>query len=211
MSGFSFYMEYSLQDARKEIDSKKAVRNSAEKKLAIAEENLINFKDNLKYANEALLIIQQVAKQTQEQLEYRISELVSLAIYAVFHDAPKFKVIYETKRNKTEAGLWFDQDGELINPMDADGGGIVDIASFALRVALWSLAADKTDSVLVLDEPFKHLSADLQSKAGKMVKEISARLGLQIIMVSHIDELVDEADKVFRVTQKNKISTVEEV
>jgi DNA repair exonuclease SbcCD ATPase subunit len=64
--------------------------------------------------------------------------------------------------------------------------------------------------VLILDEPFRYLSTDLQSKASEMLNEISERLGLQIIMVTHEEELVDEVDKTFRVRINKGKSTVEE-
>jgi DNA repair exonuclease SbcCD ATPase subunit len=180
-------------------------------KLDSANADLDSLRRQLKFAEQALLILQKVSKQTQEQLEYRISELVTLALASVFNNPYEFRVIYETKRNKTEARLWFQRGDELVHPLDASGGGAVDVASFALRVALWSLATDKTDPVLILDEPFKHLSADLQAKAGQMVKEISTKLGIQIIMVSHIDQLVSEADRIFKTTLINGVTAVEEV
>lgn len=200
-----------LIKCRAKLERKKGIRDDLSKQVVNKSEEIVEAKRRYRHAEEALMILQIVSKQTQEQLEYRISELVTLALEAVFDDPYKFKVVYETKRNKTEARLWLERNGSLIDPLDSAGGGVVDVASFALRVALWSLANPKTDSVIILDEPFKHLSSDLQAKAGQMLKEISTRLGLQILMVSHIEELVDEADKVFQVSQSKGISNVEAV
>ncbi len=198
-----------LKNFRKTIDDKKAVLESVNVRLEGAEDSLGSLNRDLKFSEQALTILQIVAKQTQEQLEYRISELVSLALESVFDDPYKMRLIYETKRNKTEAKLSFERNGEQLNPLSSTGGGAVDVAAFALRVALWNLADPKTDNVLVLDEPFKHLSKGLLPRAGLMLKEISEKLNLQIIMVTHLDELKDDADKVFQVSIKNGISKVE--
>ena len=88
-----------------------------------------------------------------------------------------------------------------MHPMDAAGGGPVDVASFALRVAFLSMEIPKSRRVLILDEPFGFVSEDLQHKCSRMIKEISDRLNLQVIMVSHKEELVQSADKVFEVVR----------
>ena len=81
--------------------------------------------------------------------------------------------------------------------MESSGGGVVDVSSFALRIATWSLS--KTNNVIILDEPFKHLSNDLQSRAGEILKRLSEKLKLQILMSTHIEDIIDVADRVFEV------------
>ena len=54
---------------------------------------------------EAQRIIQYVARQTQEQLQFRISELVSMALAAVFEDPYTFHLEFVIRRGKTEADI----------------------------------------------------------------------------------------------------------
>ncbi len=44
-----------------------------------------------------------------------------------------------------------------------------------------------------------------------MLKEIATRLGLQIILVTHEEDLLECADRTFRVTQSKRRSEVEVV
>jgi len=44
-----------------------------------------------------------------------------------------------------------------------------------------------------------------------MVQQISSKLGLQIIMVTHAEELIENADRTFRVIIKKGVSQVEQV
>jgi DNA repair exonuclease SbcCD ATPase subunit len=66
----------------------------------------------------------------------------------------------------------------------------------------------RSRNVLILDEPFGNLSVDLMPRASEMIKQISERLGLQIIMVTHAEELIQAADKTFRVNIRKGISQV---
>ncbi len=146
---------------------------------------------------QARAIVQAVAAETQAKIEYKISSLVSLALSSVFPDPYEFKLKFVQRRNRTECDLLFVKNNEEVEPLSAAGGGAVDVAGFALRIAIWSLR--KTRAVFVLDEPFKFLSVDLQSKCSAMMKELSERLGIQIILVSHLPNLIESADKIFTV------------
>jgi len=64
------------------------------------------------------------------------------------------------------------------------GGGVIDVASLALRLACILLSRPPRRRLVVLDEPFKHLrGADNNRRAIQMVKEISRKIGLQVIIV----------------------------
>ena len=142
--------------------------------------------------------VQIVAEQTQKKIEYHISNLVSMALSAVFPDPYEFSLQFVQRRNKTEADLIFKKDGNEGDPLDISGGGALDVASFALRAATWSIKPSR--KVLLLDEPGKFISRDLQEKFGEMIKTISTKLGIQLIVISHIPEIISYADKVFNTT-----------
>jgi DNA repair exonuclease SbcCD ATPase subunit len=154
----------------------------------------------------ARIVVQEVANSVQKNLEYRITSIVSLALASVFPDPYEFKVEFVTRRNQTECDFYFIRDGNECDPMDSSGGGALDIASLALRMAIWSIK--KTRAIQILDEPCKFLSRDMQSKASEMLKELSEKLGIQMIVVSHIPEMIEAADRVFEVTNKEGVSNV---
>ena len=83
--------------------------------------------------------------------------------------------------------------------------------SFALRIASYALEQGN-DNVIILDEPFRFVSRDLVSRAGEILKVLSEKLNLQIILVTHIPELIDVADKVFEVKKNSDgVSNVKEI
>ena len=156
--------------------------------------------DKLHSLEEAQVFLQKVAQATQEQLRVHIKDIVQLCLDSIWPGEVGFDLIYEVKRGKTEARLVFIIDGEEVEPLDSDGGGLVDIASFALRIAVWTLG--NTRNTIILDEPMKHLSDNLQPLAAEIIKELSQKLRLQVIMITHRKELTGIADKVFEVSRK---------
>lgn len=147
-------------------------------------------------SKQAQVIIQVVAQQTQKQLEWHISEIVSLALSSVFDNPYAFKIKFVVRRGKTECDFFFERNGKQINPVEEASGGAVDVASFALRVALWSLS--KTRNVLLFDEPFKNINDKTRKthkRIAKMVRMLSRKLKLQFIINTMIPELIRSVDK----------------
>jgi DNA repair exonuclease SbcCD ATPase subunit len=146
-------------------------------------------------------ILAEIAKETQKNFQTKVEALVTSAIRAVFEERPfQFKLIFEQKRNKFECRPVVVEGDSEYEPKDELGGGIIDLISFAFRVVLWHLENPKSRNVFVLDEPMKFVGkGDLLMRAGRMIKEISHRLGFQIIMVTHEPELAEIADKAWQV------------
>lgn len=76
------------------------------------------------------------------------------------------------------------------------GCGLKDVLSLACRVTAWTLSAKSTDCIL-FDEPGKFVSKDLLQSFGETIKYISEELGIQIVLISHDDALIEIADKSF--------------
>ena len=159
---------------------------------------------SLSDSEKAREIIQIVAQATMSNLEFHISNLVTLALKSVDPTFPEFIVKIEIRRNQTEVDFLFKEFDKEQKPMDSSGYGAVNVAAAALRVSFWSL--DKTRHVMIWDEPFPDLSPDLQDKAGDMVTMLHDKLGIQFIIVSHAEDFNYGADRTFTVTKDGKRS-----
>ena len=172
-----------------------------------------DYTKKLQYLEKAQAFLQKVAQDTQEQLKIHVEDIVQLALDAIFPDKYIFEIQFNTAYGKTTAELVFisKQSGHIVDPMIASGGGVVDVCSFALRLACWTLSRG-IDKVIILDEPFRFLSKNLQERAGMLLKELSGKLGIQIILTTHLDALIDAADKTINVRlDKQGVSQIEYV
>lgn len=142
-------------------------------------------------ASRSQQILQQVAQAVQQKAHDRISKVVSSCLSSVFGDeAYKFKIRFERKRGKTDADILFVRNGREADPITASGGGMVDVAAFALRVVCLVLHRPRLRPSLFLDEPFKNVSADYQDNVRVMMENISKEMQVQIILVTHNENLM---------------------
>ena len=137
-------------------------------------------------------IVQEAATQTQTEALEALVSLVNHCLAAVFGpEAYKLKPTVAPARGKTEVTLEFqDATGNALPPLDACGGGVVDVAAFALRAASLVIARPAARRLLVLDEPFKFLSAEYRQAAGELLTTLAEDLDFQIVLVTHVPELV---------------------
>ena len=197
-----------ISNLRTVYDQKRGRQSQVADNLKAAKTKLIELKRDLHRHEQAREIVREVGLATQQQLQYHISDIMSLALEAVFPDPYALVAEFVERRNKTECDLYFKRDADFVDPLSASGGGAVDVAAFALRVASWAMQNPKSNNVLLLDEPFRYLSVNLLAKASAMLQQISQKLGLQIIMVTHSPELVEMADSVFEVSIEKKKSKI---
>ena len=171
-----------------------AVKKSAEFSVAESliqktEQGVIEAKKENEAAIEAQRITQIVAEAVQQEAHNQIAGVVSQCLSSVFDDPYEFKIRFERARGKTEAHLVFIRDGEEINPIDSSGGGVVDVAAFALRISCLMLTRPQRRRVVVLDEPFRFVSQEYRGRVRTMLTELSRDLNIQFIMITHIKEL----------------------
>ena len=202
-----------IQEYRQKLERKKGRRDQLKEDLLDTKKQIEKLKKEIIISEKAQIIMQIVAKKTQEELKYRLSELVSLCLESVFPDPYKFVANFETRRDRSECDLMFERNNKLLNPIDSSGVGAVDVAAFGLRPAILTLSRPKPRKLLILDEPFKHLKGiEANKKIIQVVKLLSKEIGLQVIMVSDervpIEEIEKGADRIFEVSIKNGVSKV---
>lgn len=161
----------------------------ADLSLESEERELSKAKKTHEHTLQAQEVLQLLAQAVQQQAHERIARVVSSCLAAVFEDPYEFEIQFDRKRGKTEASLRFLR-GELnVDPLTASGGGVVDVAAFALRVVCLVMHRPRLSSVVVLDEPFKYVSASYQEGVREMLEQLAEDMGVQIIFVSHNENL----------------------
>lgn len=197
-----------LDSYRKVIDDKVAGLRSLEKYRDRTQEDIDKNNKVLKVREESHAYIQTAAEATQKVLEHQLSSVVSPALAAVFVDKDpyEFVVNFVQRRNTTECDLMFDRNGEPVDPLSDAGLGPADIASVALKVS--NRASSETRSVLIIDEPLKNLSRSYHTLAAIMFRELSKRLNLQLIIITHVPDLREGANRLTTVDMHKEKSYV---
>jgi len=197
-----------IQTLRNKLEQEKGTLQHIEHSIQELQNRQVETQKDIHNHEQAREIIREVGLKTQEQLQYHISDITSMALEAVFDDPYELVVEFVQRRNKTECDLLFQRDGQRIDPISASGVGAIDVAAFALRIASWSMQTPRKRNVIILDEPFRYLSVGYQGAASRMLKELSDRLDIQFIIITHEPTLTQYADRTFTVKLKKGVSYV---
>ena len=183
-----------LDKIKKRSDQKLASYKALKRDYWKTKSQLKAAEGKLENAQEAIEIVQTITETIQQEVHSQIAHVVCQCLEIVaatgFEEPYTFKILFEQKRNRTEARLVFERNGMEIDPMSAAGGGAVDVAAFALRLSCLVLHKPKLNPVLILDEPFKFVSQEYRANVREMLQRLSEEMGIQMIMVTHIPELV---------------------
>ena len=171
---------------------------------------------SLKYKLERYMqakwVVTEVSRITQSKFKERVETLVTKAITSVFDRPFEFYLSFKKARGTLEIEPRVREGGVTYVPKDDMGGGIIDLLSSAFRFVLWSIEKRRSRNVFTLDEPMKYVGEGIfLERAGNMLKEISHRLGFQLIIVTHEHELANIADRAWEVTHNGTHSEVRQI
>ena len=140
-------MKEKIEKLRRLIEQQKGKRDHLIEQRKKLHHKIRRLSREKEFSEKAQVVLQKVAQLTQQQLEYHVSAITSLAMSAVFSDPYQVDLSFVLRRGKTEADIRFVRDEITAHPLTAAGGGAADIAAFALRITLWSLSPRKSRPV----------------------------------------------------------------
>lgn len=155
------------------------------------------------------ILLQKTSDYARQQAKTRIEEIVTQALTVVFDKEYKFIVKLDIKANQPVAEYYLESDDVItqLKPPDYDrGGGVADVVSLALRLAIGELSG--VTGPLFLDEVGKHVSQEYQPNVGYFLKEYGEQFGRQIILITHNTHLSEIGDTSIAVSQRNGASAV---
>lgn len=182
----------------KKIESLESEYRASRKRVKQIKESIRDTKEELKHVSEAQTVLETVASLVQRNWYLQLGSIVSRCLKAVFgEDAYEFKLVFKQLANRTEVEFLLQRDQQDFDPMGSTGGGVVDVAAFALRVAAQMLSVQGERCLLVLDEPFRFVSATYRPSVRLLLEKLTEEFSVQIIMVTHMEEL--ETGKVVKI------------
>ncbi|HEC65247.1 MAG TPA: hypothetical protein ENI23_08135 [bacterium] len=161
---------------------------------------------------------QSLGTTEQQKLRIWVQKVVTYGLESVFEDKFYF-TISEPEIKANEVSLDFavvevDRENNKTiecDPYDEMGGGVADVLSFLLQFLLVFLLRDRVQPIIFLDEAFKHLSTQYAINMAKLLSELCAKTGMQIVLVTHSNVYIDFADTLYYVSKDGFVTTVERV
>ena len=162
------------------------------------------------------ILLNSLGEEKQQQAQATIEALVTQGLHTIFDSSLSFHIVTSSRAKSTGVDFMIRStlENETVETpvMEARGGGLAATVGFLLRVVLLLLRKDSNkEKLLVLDETFSMVSVDYLSRVSSFLRQIVDKTGIQIIMVTHQEELTYNADSIYRLHTVNGRTKVERV
>lgn len=207
-------IEFQLSELRSKYNQAVGQKEMLEQQRDDTDAALQQARQDVTLWRDVQVLFGKVSEFARAQLKARIEETVSAALQAVFErDDIRFEIEIKTSDGQPAAS-WqvvsmYGDTSVAGDPESSRGGGVSDVVSLALRLALLELSRPKVDGPVLLDEVGKHISAQYAPNVAQFLKQYAEKTGRQIILVTHMGALAEVADVSYRVSQENGVSEVQ--
>ena len=186
-----------------EFNIEQGVQKTMKENIKSYEEKLAFEKEGIKQATSIIMIMENAAKNSRDQVKQHLEKIVTEALRFVTQSndyefviqdkggaKPAYDIYVKSNVNGTEC---------LQKPEDSCGGGFIDIISTTLKFAYLELFDDPhiMNNVIFLDEPGKMVSESMSVKFAEFIKFLGKMFNKRIIMITHNSNISDTADNTF--------------
>lgn len=200
-----------LSNAATRINSMIATRDEKVKQFEANEKRLSDIDIKITSLNDAKFTISFEVEKIQKRLKTDIDNLITIAIRTVYDRDISFALVFG--RGATGASSYkptIIENGEEFDPKDEQCGGVLDIISYAMRIVLKGFEVNESRNFIAMDEPFKFLGGGLLAeRAANMMKQINDELRIQSLIISHDEQCIKTADKIYHIAHNGKNSKAE--
>lgn len=173
---------------------------------------LDEYREKATVFEQVTVLLQQTSEHARKQAREQIEMLVTNTLRSVFGGEYGFRIELTEKAGRPEAEFYVVSNyaGEKLEtrPQDSRGGGVVDVVSLGLRIAMLETYRPRLEGALILDEPAKHVSEDFIAPTANFLKVISEFFGRQVLIVTHNAHLAETAEVAYTVVLQNEQSVV---
>lgn len=177
--------------------------------LKEAEIRVGNTGDDVEILSAVLDLLQGMEGAFQRNFQRSLAAIVSEGLSQVFGEKLEVRIEASTRADMSAVRFRLIKgDGHEEDIMTGQGGGVVQVIAFLLRVLLILAARPLLRRLLVLDEPFAMVSPEFRPGLGEMVQALVERLDFQLIMVTQEREFASYADHAYFFEMRNAVTTL---
>lgn len=183
-----------------EYSQKLAVWQRLMEQLEQAQDRYDLLQSDLVHEQKAHGILLALEELWRKDFEEGIEKIITEAMHLVFKRDAKFQINVGVKAGTSAIEfVLVHPDGSETEIDEAEGGSILEISSFLLRVIMVKAAIPQLRLVILLDEPFQGVDDKNMGDVADLLRKIVDESGIQIIMVTHDTRFVEVADKVVEI------------
>ena len=196
-----------MDEVREKLNELLAEKRLAQKKLNTLNQELAQKHKYMVQVQVVQELFQQAVKVMYSHLSTKLGDIITEGLSIVFPDAGyEFTIEFVERRGSIEADILLkDSDGHYYHPLEDSGGGVGDFVGLLLRCTYIILSRFR--NTVIADEPLKFIDRDRIGVAAQFLRKFCEDTGLQVIMVTHIPQMVAESEVVYQVEKVKGVST----
>lgn len=194
-------IENKINELKSSLNSLKGQCSLLSKQIAQGEQKINNFKDKKELYTKSVELLNLVSETTKIKTKIGFEKIVSYALKYIYNSDYSFELEFGRRGNLSELNFNVKSPNckEPLDLLDSQAGGVLDVISIALRIALLELIRPKVEGFICVDEPFKHLSTEYLPKAENLIQEISEKFNRQIILITHKAEFLNSENNLIKI------------
>jgi DNA repair ATPase RecN len=203
------YIKQKVEESGRKIAAMEGEKKILERQRQQAETRILKDGQEMALLEKVQILLQKTSDFARIQAKRHVEEIVTSALTVVFSKDYQFTIELDVRGKQPVAEYWLASEGirTQLKPPDYDrGGGVADVVSLALRLAVGELSEVK--GPLLLDEIGKHVSGEYAPNVAYFLKEYSQNFNRQILLITHNDTLADAGEVSLQVTQRGGRSEV---
>jgi len=149
----------------------------------------------------AVEVLDQLKDAKERASKGVVEDLISYGLNVIFDEQDKFSITMETKARAVYAYLGLGEEKQDL--IKSKGGGYVDLISVLMVLTLMLKEKPALRRFIVLDESFSEVGKEHLERVGEFLKFLVEKLQVDILMITHSEQLLDYADILYYVDKKS--------
>lgn len=209
-----------LAETRARLTERRSVFDQRVGRARALADNLRQSREEVEELSSRVGMLEQIAAllttyadEQQAKVQGNIEQIVSTGLRTIFGEDLYLRIDNRLvgRRPELDFMLVSQLGGETLETsiLDARGGGVAAVAGFLIQ-AVMVLLSPGVRPVLFLDESFGQLSSEFLEPLAQFIQELVDRSDLQVVLVTHSDVFSSYADRVYRFSQSQGITSIQE-
>jgi DNA repair exonuclease SbcCD ATPase subunit len=198
---------------RDDLNQRKGQRDNLLEQKRRKQARIADLKQEVDKLRQIARLFVMAGEYARQESKETMERLVTNALKMVFQGDHAFHIDFEERADRSEAeftvsSAYGGNQTVQNDPYDSRGGGVVDVISLALRVAILETSRPPLEGPLILDEPGKHVSEQHVRQVAEFLNAVCNSFDRQVIMVTHNQHLADAGATSYHIEIKNGESVV---
>lgn len=195
-------LESNFKLVKEEIAQVAAKRRVLLEEINSVKQKSRTLKGTIKLNERAATLLSYIVEEKHGSIVELFQHTISSALKDIFDDSYDFQFVFKKRGTLStcEYEITNGDYGGWTNLRMCHGKSVCEIIAIILRIILVKIDKESPD-IVICDEPLSGLEPDRQQVAGKFLSDVCKKFGIQLIMVSHSENVAIHADKIIEISR----------